>query len=459
MKNHLKWSITTAALIMITGTLSGCSTAHHMSGSKNATNPHNRLSSSGHSGSGPHKTTANKPAPNTLTAANVLSVRIESAQSMSVNGNHFTPPKLIHGVLEPVVAKVQFINIHAPLSVNVNSLMLVNPSSTVSGGFDYFTYDGKTFKVNSSLPGNFPVRDSLVLRQNSTVTFVGTTGTPTPAQIRVQFMYKDSKIGLYPVANEGTLDFENGSVKVVSTPSYASIWSSTVNESMQYVLSRTHIPLLAPTSPTYAPTPYGTQKMDAKVSASPTSYNVYLEWANEALPLNSPALNQPPNTALANLIGGFRAQVYSNSQTALEQLKAPERGIDPAYIRPPTHDSGTSVGLGHGIQGTLYPSKYNPVVQWHEGEWTLQVTDMGAQYDIQEAKKLVAYFNTALLPETEGVFGVNLAGDGEHTSAKWVFGDVVYSCSDYHSALQAAKMAVSMRTYPSGQRKPSSSHP
>lgn len=50
-------------------------------------------------------------------------------------------------------------------------------------------------------------------------------------------------------------------------------------------------------------------------------------------------------------------------------------------------------------------------------KWTLHVTDMEAQFDIREAKKLVA---------------------------------------DYHSALQVAKMAVSMRTYPLGQRKPSS---
>ncbi|QSO45570.1 hypothetical protein [Alicyclobacillus mengziensis] len=451
MKNRLKWSITSAAII-ITGTLSGCATGHGMSASANTTNPsHNSTSGL------QRKTATTALTSNALTMSNILSVRIESAQSMSVNGSTFSPPKLIHGVLEPIVATIQFGNLRTPLSLKVNNLMLNNPSSPAGGGFDYYTYNGTTFKVNRKLPGNFPVSNTLVLRQNSTVTFVGTTGTPTPSTVDVQLMYKDSKIGSFPVSNQGTLAFENGSVKVVSTPPQSANWSSIVKESMQYILSRTDIPLLAPTVPTYAPTPYGTlRRMDAQVSASPTSYNVYLQWANKTLPLNSPALKQPPNTGLAAVIGGFGAKVYSTPQVAEAQLKVPQRGIDPAYVQPPTNEPATPVDLGHGILGTLYKSQFDPIVQWHEGEWTIQVTDTKAQYDIQVAKKLVAYFNTALLPETKGVFGVNVAGDGDHTSAQWVFGDVVYTCSDYHSALQAAKMAASMRAYPSGQRTPSS---
>ena len=470
VKRELKGSIG-AGVIVIAGTLSGCAPSHNLSNSASrlantakTTNTTNRTGAASGASAASHfanpEQTTTAPSVSTVTplsAANIRNVEIQSAASVSVNGSNFHPAQLTHGRLEPIVAAVQFQNISVPLAIDVTHLLLNNPSSSAGGGFDYFAYNGQTFKVNHSLPGNFTVRDTIVLRQSATVSFVGTTGTPTPAHSKLQFMYRNSIMGSFPVTNEDAINFNNGSVTVISgssdasappIPATPSMWSSAVKESMQYVIRRTTIPLFAPTSPIYAPASRGTQKMAAQVVVSPTTYNVHLQWANKTLPLNNPALNQPPNTGLADVIGGFGAKVYATPQSAEEQLSIPSRGIDPAYIQPPRNQSGAPVNLGHGIEGTLYASPSDAMVQWHEGEWTLQVTGTGTQSDIQEAEKLVTYLNTALLPETKGVFGVNLTGDGEHTSAKWVFGNVVYTCSDYHSALQAAKMAVSMRTYP-----------
>lgn len=218
------------------------------------------------------------------------------------------------------------------------------------------------------------------------------------------------------------------------------------------------VPLMAPTEPTYAPHansqwPY----MGAEVSSSATSYSVDLQWANKELPTDSPKLSQPPNTGLGQVVGSFGGTLFSSHSIALNQLyrnKTSMGDIAPSYIAPPKNVKEKPVYLGHGIEGEALQVQDDPILEWHEGDWTLQVTDMPTHDEIPTAKRIVTYLNSHLLPETHGVFGVNLAGDGEHTSAEWVYGNEVYSCSDYHYALQAAEMAVSMRVYPSGKLVP-----
>lgn len=216
-------------------------------------------------------------------------------------------------------------------------------------------------------------------------------------------------------------------------------------------------PIMAPTEPIYSPRgnshwPY----MCAQVQSSSNTYSVSLQWVNRPAAINSPALSQPLNTGLAQVIGSYGGAEYSSHKSALRHLIQTRTGdIAPVYISPPKNAKVTNVYLGHGIEGQAYSGgQYDSIVEWHEGTWTLQVADTVTQYELPVAKQLVAYLNTYLLPETHGYFCVNLAGDGEHTSADWTYGDMIYSCSDYHSALQAVKMAVSMRGYPSGKSSP-----
>jgi hypothetical protein len=70
------------------------------------------------------------------------------------------------------------------------------------------------------------------------------------------------------------------------------------------------------------------------------------------------------------------------------------------------------------------------------------------------SEKIVPYLNTHLLPETYGVFGEQVGGDGNYTTVEWAYGNTVYSDFNYHSGLQAAQMAASMRVYPGGEIKP-----
>ena len=69
-------------------------------------------------------------------------------------------------------------------------------------------------------------------------------------------------------------------------------------------------------------------------------------------------------------------------------------------------------------------------------------------YNEAVAKRMVAYLSGHLLPETYGLAAVDNAGDGEHTDLTWAEGSVLYHASDYHHALGALKMAVSMRQNP-----------
>ncbi|WML48717.1 hypothetical protein RCG23_00785 [Neobacillus sp. PS3-34] len=229
-------------------------------------------------------------------------------------------------------------------------------------------------------------------------------------------------------------------------------FGTTIDQAMQYLQMRSnvsHISLMAPTKPIFTP---NVQYMGGKVSAAKDSYSVNLISTDKQLPINSPLLSSRKYDQMSNLIGGFGGTIYSSSKIAMAQLyNTPANDLAPAYQLPPNSPS-TKVGLGKGITGTAYDSF--PMVEWHEGKWTLQVWDGTLQQDIQEAKNIVAYLDTHLLPPTYGVFGENIAGDGYHTSVEWVYGNAVYSCFSYHSGLQAAVMAVSARVYPSGQTKP-----
>lgn len=231
-------------------------------------------------------------------------------------------------------------------------------------------------------------------------------------------------------------------------------WLPSISEAMRFIQNRTQIQLMAPTLPIYHPES-NQWSIGALAQAGQTQYNVTLQWTKQPLPLNSPALQASLNAGLAQLIGGFGANQYKSDSAAVQQLYQSNPGdVAPAYIEPPAGSSQSLIHLGHGMVGTDYQQPDNSLIVWHEGKWTLQVEGT-IPTAISVAKELVNYFNQKLLPETRGTLAVNITGDGNHTAAEWVFGSTLYECWDYRSALEAAKMAVSMRFYPvSSQHQP-----
>ena len=233
-------------------------------------------------------------------------------------------------------------------------------------------------------------------------------------------------------------------------------FAPTVSAAMRYIAPRAKVPLMAPTEPGFSPFVryMGAQ---AQTYAHGDSYSVNLLATEKPLPVNSPALSAVADQAM-NIIGSFGGVEYASAAGAKRQLyRSPAESLAPAYLPPPKLPAAP-VALGHGIEGTQYrsaePTAGAPMVLWHEGDWTFEVWDGTAAENVQQAKAIVAYLHTHLLPETYGVLGVNIAGDGSHSTAEWVYGDMLYSCFAYESGLQAAEMAVSARLYPGGQIRP-----
>ncbi len=213
---------------------------------------------------------------------------------------------------------------------------------------------------------------------------------------------------------------------------------------------------MAPTAPTFAPP---VRYMGAQVStySHGGAYSVTLLATGMPLPVNSPALLSLETQAM-NIIGTFGGVRYRTAAVAKSQLyRPPAHSLAPAY-QPPPRAPARAVELGHGVDGRQYDvmkaGSGVPMVEWRTGGWTFQVWDGTSRQNLEQARTVVAFLSTHRLPQTYGVFGENIAGDGQHTSVAWQYGDMVYACFDYASGLQAAQMAVSERVYPSGRIRP-----
>ena len=234
-------------------------------------------------------------------------------------------------------------------------------------------------------------------------------------------------------------------------------FNSVVAQAMTYVGARTELPLQAPTFIGHA---NGAQHgyLAATASASSTSYRVSLQVSTTPVGLNSPALYQPPNGGLAAVIAGFGAQRVSSSNAAAQAVTLRMKPVSFAGVNQKLVKYA-EVSLGHGIQG-LYayaPHPYSDVIEWREGEWAFRIFGSYFPADRSLAESIVAYLHAHLLPETHGLLTVYNAGDGQHTSLSWAFDNVIYTAWDYHHALSAVQMAMSMKPYsmPPSARFPS----
>ncbi|WP_198852602.1 hypothetical protein [Alicyclobacillus sp. SO9] len=90
-------------------------------------------------------------------------------------------------------------------------------------------------------------------------------------------------------------------------------------------------------------------------------------------------------------------------------------------------------------------------MEWNEGNWKCQVSGSNKSYVINESQKIVSYLHIHLLPKTMGTLGVMQTNGGNHTELHWAIGNVLFAASNYHQAMNAIKMVISMRMYPSGK--------
>lgn len=166
----------------------------------------------------------------------------------------------------------------------------------------------------------------------------------------------------------------NSSSVIVTTPSkhskatlQQSLWNPTVIQAMQYVSKNTRIPLQAPTD-VQARSYDGQFYLAAQVQATNSSYNVTLQYTTTKLPVNSPKISQYPNGALATWVGGFGAKEYPTAADARKTLS--QSGFNVTTSSKPE-----KVSLGHGIIAEVSNQHGMGIVNWHEGDWSLQVNN------------------------------------------------------------------------------------
>ncbi len=210
-----------------------------------------------------------------------------------------------------------------------------------------------------------------------------------------------------------------------------------VQQAMTFARPRTTMELQAPEN---VPTPQTSLYLAAIAGASQNTYHVLLQLTSTPMGLNNP--NILNGAGLANDIGGFGATRYASASQA-------DAALQNTLTPPPQAPTSTMTtpNLNFGIIGQAWPQG---LVQWQEGDWTLQVTGSDTSLDTALAMHIVSYLHTHLLPETRGVMVVVNAGDGNHTQVEWQEGNVLLRTTTYHSATGAMEMAMSMRNYPSG---------
>lgn len=227
MNSYKKWATIGIGLSIIV-ILAGCSTTATTPGSTgvpatnapSTTNTSNQINPTTNNTVNTTVSATNATTPSTITSSNVgqrpiapsadnfTVTNIQAPKTVSVNENAYTPPKLIHGVLEPVVMTIKFTKIQTPIYLELQNLGLNNPSSNVSGGFDYFQYQGEIYKLSKQQPEAFPVKNTIVVDGDTTITFVGSVGTPTPSGDKLQLSYGNMHIGSYTVTNTASFELK-----------------------------------------------------------------------------------------------------------------------------------------------------------------------------------------------------------------------------------------------------------
>jgi hypothetical protein len=232
------------------------------------------------------------------------------------------------------------------------------------------------------------------------------------------------------------------SEQAASTPGVPRAFPSPVRQALAALAARTSLPLAGPTdlaSP---------DALSALTALERGSWSVQLYACPRPEPLNSPAIGSCEDGADTD--GGFGVHEEASAAAARAALPAvasiagaaqPVQGC-PAGSPQTTVDGQTVALCG--------PSGSPPTTaSWTEGDWRIVWLLDGEQGTALTATlaPLVERLDQVFLPPHPGVFGVDEAPDGQHATAAWAVGDTVFWDFSYHSAVQAADMAASTRSF------------
>jgi hypothetical protein len=108
-----------------------------------------------------------------------------------------------------------------------------------------------------------------------------------------------------------------------------------------------------------------------------------------------------------------------------------------------------TVDLSAALQATIYSRSKTQTLEWHEGDWTIQVLGANLTQDEKVATPLVTYLNHYLLPPYPGIVAVHLEGSSTNSTTQidWMNGHLLSIISDPSASALNAINAVIMATH------------
>lgn len=224
-------------------------------------------------------------------------------------------------------------------------------------------------------------------------------------------------------------------------------FNPTVIQTMDYVSGRTAMALNAPTAIPQWQQGY----LSANATASRDAYRVDLWDTRSPLPLNFPAIASDRSFS-----GGAS---FGEMQLAapLSPLGSPGHWTpliqhNPMWVQGASARSGL-VDLADGVRATGFRAGAKRVLEWREGDWTIQVSGTDAAAVVRSAQPVARLLHVAFLPPYPGVYAVDVHGDRATTTIDWARGKTLAWVANTHASVQNAaatgRMAVSWRAFAS----------
>ena len=227
---------------------------------------------------------------------------------------------------------------------------------------------------------------------------------------------------------------------------FPTTFNPTVVQAMDYVSGRTALTLNAPTAIPRWQRGY----LSATAKASPGAYQVDLWDTRVPFPLN------------ASRSSGNKLFPGGASFGELKLAAPLARPGSPGYLTPliqhnPIWVSGTappsgSAALGDGIRAVRYHLSGKLLLEWSEGDWTIQVAGTNAAEIARAARPVVRLLHAAFLPPYPGVYAVDVTRrGGTMTALDWTRANTLAWVENRHvsneNPVATGRMAMSWRAF------------
>ena len=220
---------------------------------------------------------------------------------------------------------------------------------------------------------------------------------------------------------------------------------SVIREALDAIAGKNTLPLDGPSTLPSRNAGY----LTATAQALPSTDVVFVIDTTRPLGINSPLINSylSPNPMVAQF-SEARLQTTQPSSGSARYFQELAR-YNPLYVPAPTTAVEHQVTLGQGIAATVSQTPSKTLLDWREGDWTLEVEGGNLTREQEVAKPLVAYLHRAFLPPYPGIVAVQLVGSSTSalTHIDWVRGNVLSAVLDPTASTENPTLTAEMATH------------